>query len=106
MTELRDPILNLHQSFPLAAPTSSDPQGPGTSPVRPFALRFTVPVVTVGPEPTYRYERMQVNVDDTGVPVCKHRERPTSVRREVETHPDGGGPNPPPPDKTVVYDPD
>lgn len=107
MIEFRDPILNVYHSFVLAAPQLTDAPSPVVSSVRPFALRFTVPVTAVEIEPRYRYdERLQVNVDDAGVPVCKHRQQPTSKRREVETHPDGGGTNPSPPDKTTVYDPD
>lgn len=107
MTDHRDPISNLYQSFPLAPPRPDNPPNLAASSVRPFALRFAVPVNAADPEPSYRYDkRLQVNVNDAGFPVCKHRGRPTSVRKEIETHPDGSGPNPPPPDRTVTYDPD
>ncbi len=107
MTGRRDPISDLYQSFPLASPRRDIALTLAVTSVRPFALRFAVPVPAPDPEPSYRYdEGLQVNVNDAGVPVCKHRGRPTSVRKEIETHPDGAGPNPPPPDKTVTYDPD
>lgn len=107
MSKFRDPITNLYQSFALATPRLTTAPSPAVSSARPFALRFAVPVTSAEVEPRYRYDdRLQVNVDDAGALVCKHRQPPTSKRREIETHPDGGGPNPRPPDKTVVYDPD